>query len=107
VRPARALAADADRLAADADLGGVELRGQSSAGHVDDDAVDLDAGHPFGCVNGEAYRALGGVQIDDRARLHAARTLMADAQHLATVGAPAQQIGRLHRRQARDQTDDF
>ena len=33
---------------------------------------------------------LGRVEIDDRAALDAARALMADAQHLAAMGAAAQ-----------------
>ena len=90
-----------------ADLGVVELRGEPPAGHVDDDAVDLDARHPLGGVDGEADRVLGGVEIDDRAGLDAARALMADAQHLAAMGAPAQRVGALHRRQPRDQADDL
>ena len=50
---------------------------------------------------------LGCLEIDDRAALHAARALVADAEHLAAVGAPAQRARRLHRRQPRDQADDL
>ena len=46
-------------------------------------------------------------EIDDRAALDAVRALMADAEHLAAMGAAAQRRRRLHRRQPRDQADDL
>ncbi len=77
----------ADRLAAQRDLGVEQLRRQPAARHVDDDAVDLDPRHPFGGVDRQADRVLGGVEIDNRAGLDAARTLMADAEHAAAMAA--------------------
>ena len=49
----------------------------------------------------------GRLEIDDRAAFDAARALVADAEHLAAMGAAAQRLGRLHRRQPRDQADDL
>ena len=97
----------ADSLAAQANFGFEEMRGQPAARHVDDDAVDLDPRHALGGVDRKADRALGRVEIDDRARFHAARALMADAEHPAAMGALAQRRRSVHRRQARDQADDL
>ena len=95
----------ADRLAAQRDLGVEQLRRQPAARHVDDDAVDFDPRHPFGGVDRQANRVLGGVEIDDRARLDPARALMADAEHAAAMGAVGQRFGGPGRRQSRDQAD--
>ncbi len=95
------------RLAAQSNLGVEPLRRQESAGHVDDHAADLDPGHPLGRVDREPGRMLGRLQIDDRSALDPVRALMADAENLAAVGAPAQRGRRLHRVEPRDQTDDF
>ena len=46
-------------------------------------------------------------KIDHCAAFDAVRPLMADAEHLAAVGAPAQRLRRLHRRQPRDQANDL
>ncbi len=96
-----------DGLAAQLRVRAVAARGEPSAGHVDDDAADLDARHALGCVDGQAHGMLRRMKIDHRAALDAVRALMADAEHLAAMGAPAQRLGRLHRRQARDQADDL
>ena len=96
-----------DGLAAQLRVRAVALRSQPPAGHVDDDAADLDAGHALGRVDRRGARLLRRLKIDDRAALHAARALMADAENLAAMGAPAQRLGRLHRRQAGDQAHDL
>ena len=96
-----------DGLAAQLRIRAVAARSKAPAGHVDDDAADLDAGHALGRVDGQAYGMLRRMKIDDRAALDAVRALMADAEHLAAVGATAQSLGRLHRRQARDQAHDL
>ena len=96
-----------DGLAAQLRIRAVAARSEPPAGHVDDDAADLDAGHALGRVDGQAHGMLRRMKIDHRAALDAVRALMADAEHLAAVGSPAQRLGRLHRRQARDQAHDL
>ena len=75
------------------DLGVEQLRAEPSAGRVEDDAFDLDAGHALGRVDGEPDRFLGGVHIDDGAALDAARALMPDAEDPAPMRASAQRLG--------------
>ena len=96
-----------DSLAAQLRIRAVTARSEPPAGHVDDDAADLDAGHTLGRVNGQADGVFGRMKIDHRAALDAARALVTDAEHLAAMGAATQSLGRLHRRQARDQADDL
>ena len=96
-----------DGLAAQLRVRAVAARSKAPAGHVDDDAADLDAGHALRRVDGQAYGMLRRMKIDHRAALDPVRALMADAEHLAAVGATAQSLGRLHRRQARDQAHDL
>ena len=76
--------------AAERDLGVEQLRAEPAAGGVDDDAFDLDAGHPLGRVDGEPDRLFGRVHVDDGAALDAARTLMPDAKNPAAMRASAQ-----------------
>ena len=83
------------------------LRAQEAARHVDDDTADFDACHALGRIDRQPHRMLRGLKIDDRPAFNAARTLVADAEHLAPVRPAAQRLRRLHRRQARDQADDF
>src|SRR3984885_13884410 len=82
-------------------------RSEPPAGHVDDDAADLDARHALSRVDSEARGMLRRMKIDHRAALDAVRALMADAEHLAAVGTTAQRLGRLHRRQSGDQADNL
>ena len=97
----------ADAFAVQRDVGAEAARGQAPARHIDDDAADLDARHALGRVNGQARGVLRRQEIDDLAALDAVRALMADAEHLASMGAPAQRLRRLHRRQAGDQANDL
>ena len=97
----------ADGFAVQRDVGAEAARGQAPARHVDDDAADLDARHALGRVNGQARGVLRRQEVDDLAALDAVRALMADAEHLASMGAPAQRLRRLHRRQAGDQANDL
>ena len=76
-------------LAAQRNLGAATARGEAPAGHVDDDASDLDARHAFGCVDREPRGVFRRLQIDHCAALDPDRALVADAEHLAAVGAPA------------------
>ena len=94
-------------LASQSRLGVEALRGQKAAGHVDDDAADLDARHALGRIDRQPHRMLRGLKVDDGAAFDAARTLMPDAEHLAAMGAATQRLRRLHRRQPRDQADDL
>ena len=96
----------ADRFVRDRDFRIVKLRRQSPAGHVDDDALDFDAGHAFGGVDGETYCCFGGVEIDDGAAFDAARTLMTDAEHFAAMRSAAQRFGS-RRRQPGDEANDL
>ena len=61
------------------DFGAVVVRAEAPARHIDDDALDLDLGHAFGRVDGQANRLLGLVEIDDGAALDATGLLMGDA----------------------------
>ena len=97
----------ADRLAQRGDLGGEQPRGQTTAGQIDDDALEFDAGHSLGGVDRQPNGALGGVEIDDRAGLDPARALMSDAQNLAAMRSPARCVRALDRREASDQANDF
>ncbi len=65
---------------------------QPPAGEVDDHRLDFDLGHPLGRIDGQPDRLLGGLEIDDRAALQAARALVADADDLRRVGAAAQRL---------------
>src|ERR1700677_5097 len=94
-------------LAAQLRVRAVAARSEPPAGHVDDDAADLDARHALSRVDSEARGMLRRMKIDHRAALDAVRALMADAEHLAAVGATAQRLGRLHRRQSGDPADDL
>src|SRR5271155_1394655 len=96
-----------DGLAPQSRVGAEAARAQAAARHVDDDAADLDAGHALGRVDRKTRSAFRRLQIDHRAALDAVRALMADAQHLASVGSPAQRLRRLHRRQAGDQAHNL
>ena len=81
-----------DGLAAQRCVRAAAARGQAAARHVDDDAADLDARHALGRVDGQPRGVFRRPQIDHRAALDAGRALVADAQHLASVGAPAQRL---------------
>ena len=96
-----------DGLAAQLCVRAVAARREPAAGHVDDDAPNLDARHALSRVDSEAHGMLRCMKIDHRATLDAVRALMPDAEHLAAVGATAQRFGRLHRRQSRDQAHDL
>ena len=98
-----------DGLAAQLRIRAVAARREPAAGHVDDDAADLDAGHALGRVNGQAHGMLRRMKIDHRAALDAVRALMADAEHLAAVRAtraaprtaPSASVGRSGRRSSK------
>ncbi len=77
-------------LAAQGHIGAAAARGQAPARHIDDDPADLDPRHALGCVDSQARGVFSRAQIDHRAALDPVRTLVADAQHLASVGAPVQ-----------------
>ncbi len=85
----------------------VMLRADPAAGDVDDDALDLHAGHALGRIDRAADRPFRGFEIDDHAALQTGRTLMADAENPAAVGAPAQGLRGLDRIELGDETDDF
>ena len=53
-----------DGLADERRVRAVAARGEAAAGHVDDDAADLDAGHALGGVDGQARGMLG--RVEDR-----------------------------------------
>jgi hypothetical protein len=86
-----------DSLASERGVRALATRAEAPAGHVDDDAADLDPRHPLGRVDREPSGVLRRLKIDHRAAFDPARALVADAEHLASVGAPAQRVGRLHR----------
>src|SRR3954465_5930637 len=54
-----------------------------------------------------ANRALGRLEVHDRAALQAERALMADADDAGQMGAAAQRLGGLDRQQLRDEADDL
>src|SRR5208282_1537513 len=55
----------------------------------------------------KASSLLGRLKVDDRAALDPVRALMADAEHLASVGSAAQRARRLHRAQPCDEANNF
>jgi hypothetical protein len=79
-----------DGLAAQRRAGAAATRGEAPARHVDDDAADLDPRHALGRVDGHPRGVFRRPQIDHGAALDAGRALVADAQHLASVGAAVQ-----------------
>ena len=97
----------ADGAGAQIDARRVMLRADAPAGQVDDDRLHLDLGHAFGRIDRGADRALGAVEIDDRAALQPQRTLMADADDTGDMGASAQSFIGLGRMQLGDQADDL
>ena len=88
------------RLAGDGDACRIGLAGEPPGGEVDDEGIDRDAGAAFGGVDRKPDRLLGGVEIDDHARLDAARTLVAEAEHLDRMGAATHRLGRFAHRSA-------
>src|SRR5207248_8635582 len=62
------------------DLGLDDARSGEAAGQVDEDALDLLAGHFLGGMDGAANGISDRLEIDDRAAADAARDLVADAQ---------------------------
>ena len=97
----------AHRLAAQRDVGVVDARAEPAAGHVDDDGLDLHPGHALGGIDREPDRLLGRLEVDDRAALHAARALVADADDAGAMRAAAQRLASVDRRQPGDQADDL
>ena len=91
----------------DRDLGIEEPRGKPAAGRVHDHAFDLHPSHALRRVDGETDGSFRRVHVDDGAALDPARALMSDAKNAATMGAPAQRLGRIAWVQPRDQADDF
>ena len=83
------------------------LRADPAAGDVDDDALDLHAGHALGRIDRPADRAFRGFEIDDHPALQARRTLMADAEDAAAMGASPQSLRCISRIEFGDQADDF
>ena len=67
------------------DAAGIDARLRAPARDVDVNVVDGALGHALRCIDGEPDGALGLVHIDDRARAHAARQLVAHAQNLEAV----------------------
>ena len=96
-----------DRLAGEIDGSRAGLAGEAAGGNVDDERLDGDAGHALGGVDGDADGLLGRVEIGDDARLDAARSLMADAEHFDGVGAPTERLARFGRSEPRDEAADL
>ena len=84
-----------------------EVGAKPPARHIDDHAFDLHPRHALGGVDGQTDGVFSLFHVDDGAALHAARTLMADAQDAAAMGAPAQHVRGVRRHEARDQTGDL
>ena len=96
-----------DFLAAEIDGRGIDVAAETAGRNVDDQAVDREAGHALGGIDGKADDAFERVEIGDHAGLDAARTLVADADDLDIVRAARQNLAFLARRQPADHADDL
>ena len=80
---------------------------QPAGGHVDDQRIDRQPRHALGGVDGEPDGLLGPVEIDDDARLHALRLLMADADHLDRCVRPRSSLPSSRGLSLRDHAADL
>jgi hypothetical protein len=83
-----------DSARAHTNLGMIELRTETPARQIDDDALDLHASHALGGIHRETDRLLRLVHINHHAALEAARALMADAKNPAMMRAPVAMSSR-------------
>src|SRR5229473_6293477 len=86
-----------DLVAPHADFRLDDARGGIAARQVGDGAPYRFTGHLLGGVYGIADRIGGGIEIDDRSALHAARDLMADAEDARLVFDPRDEAADLGR----------
>lgn len=96
-----------DFLATEIDGRGVDVALQATGRDVDDQALDGEAGHALGRIDGETDHTFGGIEIGDDAVLHAAGFLVADADDLDIVRAARKNLALGARRQPADHADDL
>lgn len=96
-----------DFMAAKIDACGKGFAFETASRNIHDEAIDGQASHALGRIYRKADRLLGRIKVDNDAGFHAARTLMADAQHFHAMGASWQQRAAFMRAQPCDDTGNL
>ena len=96
-----------DRDVAEIDRRSVDVRTDATGGNIDDQALDREARHALGRIDGEAHDVFNRIEIGDHAGLDAMRTLVPETDHLDIMRAARQHGGFTARRQASDNADDL
>ncbi|ENN87739.1 hypothetical protein RHSP_46627 [Rhizobium freirei PRF 81] len=96
-----------DFLPAQVDGRGVDVAAEATSRDIDDQAVDREAGHALGGVDGEPNNAFQRIEVGDDAGLDTAGALMTDADDLDVMRAVRQNLALFARRQTADHANDF